>query len=212
MLILLKDVYYYGCSYFKCGHFIYYKFLKKGFFILKVNIFKESLLELKSIKNLSLIAFFLGFLIVVNFLTIEVSGFCSISFGFIVICLVGWMFGPFVGAMFGFFGDILSYMIHPVGDFFILYAVSVMVDGILYGLFLYKNKFNGYKIVLTQIVRDILVNFLLNTYFISIQYNCSFLKLLLTVRIIKNIIKMPINCFLIFFITKFVKKILKKKL
>lgn len=168
--------------------------------------FKNSFLELKSLKNLTIIAFLMALLIVLNFMVVELSSLVLISFEFVVIFLMGAMFGPFVAAILGFVGDLLCYLIHPIGPFFIWYAVSFMVDGLIYGVFLYKNRLTLKRVILVQILRDILVNVFLNTFFIWLQFGGDFLKLLFFVRIPKNIIKIPINCFIVVFISKFLLK------
>lgn len=171
--------------------------------------FKNSILELKSIKNLSIIAFLMALLIVLNFMVVEVSNLVLISFEFVVVFLLGAMFGPFVAAILGFLGDLLCYLIHPVGPFFIWYAVSFMVDGLIYGIFLYKNKLKTKKVVIVQIARDVLTNVFLNTFFIWLQFGGDFLKLLIFVRVPKNIIKIPINCFIVAIVSKILRKNLK---
>ena len=173
-------------------------------FILK---FKNSFKELRSIKNLSLIAIFWSVWFILNLSVVEISGLVSISFEFIAILLVGAFFGPFIGAVFGFFGDLLSYLIHPVGGFYFLFAVSVMIDGIIYGLILYKKKFSFKAVILAQIARDVLTNVLLNTLFISMQFGLKFVPLLLYVRIPKNILKIPVNLVVVLVLAKFLKKV-----
>lgn len=172
--------------------------------------FKDSIKELKSIQNLSLIAMFMAVWIILVLVVIRVSDFISISFEFIAVYFVGAMFGPFVGAIFGFFGDLMAYLVNPVGSFFVLYAVSVMVDGLIYGLILYKNKFGVLRVVLCQIIRDVVTNLILNTIFIHIQTGADLYRLFFVYRLPKNIIKIPINCVLIVLITKLIQKILKK--
>lgn len=172
--------------------------------------FKNSIKELKSIQNLSLIAMFMAVWIVLVLFVIQVSDSISISFEFVAVCLVGAMFGPFVGAIFGFFGDLMAYLVNPVGSFFILYAVSVMFDGLIYGFILYKNKLGVKRVVFCQIIRDVLTNLILNTIFIHIQTGQDLFILFLFTRLPKNMIKIPINCVLIVLITRFTQKIFKK--
>ena len=176
-------------------------------FLLK---FKHSVDELKSVKNLSLIAVFMAIWLVLNLFVVEVSSFLCISFEFIAVFFVSAMFGPVVGAIFGFFGDLVCYFVHPVGAFFIWYAVSVMIDGVIYGLILYKNKYNVKNVVLAQIARDVITNVILNSIFIWMQFGGDFLHMFLFVRIPKNIIKIPVNCVLMVFLVKVFKNFVKK--
>ncbi len=177
-----------------------------------ISKFKNSVKELRSIQNLSLIAMFMAVWVVLVLAVVQVSDSVSISFEFIAVFLVGAMFGPFVGAIFGFFGDLMAYLVNPVGSFFVLYAVSVMVDGLIYGVILYKNKFGVKRVVLCQIIRDVLTNLILNTIFIHMQTGQDLFILFWFTRLPKNIIKIPVNCVLIVLITKLIQKILKKRL
>ena len=155
---------------------------------------------------------FMAVWVVLVLAVVQVSDSVSISFEFIAVFLVGAMFGPFVGAIFGFFGDLMAYLVNPVGSFFVLYAVSVMVDGLIYGVILYKNKFGVKRVVLCQIIRDVLTNLILNTIFIHMQTGQDLFILFWFTRLPKNIIKIPVNCVLIVLITKLIQKILKKRL
>ncbi len=173
--------------------------------------FKYSMQELKSVKNLSLIAVFMAIWMVLNLFVVEVSSFLCISFEFISVFFVSAMFGPFVGAIFGFFGDLVCYFVHPIGAFFIWYAVSVMIDGLIYGLILYKNIYTPKNVVFAQISRDIITNVILNSIFIWMQFGGNFFYMLIFVRIPKNIIKIPVNCLLMILLTKVFKNVISSK-
>ncbi len=175
-----------------------------------ISRFKESAYEFKKVRNISLLAVFSCLMVILNFLVVEMSSIISISFEFISVCLVGVMFGPVVGFIFGFFSDILCYFIHPIGAFYMWYAVSVAVDGLIYGMFLYKTQLSAKRVVCVQITRDILTNVILNSIFIWMQFGGNFIHMLIFMRIPKNIIKIPINCVLIWFLIKHFKRIVKR--
>ncbi len=173
---------------------------------------RDSVLEFKSVRNLSLISLFMSIWVVLDlFFVLEISPECYISFGFLVCALVGGMFGAFVGGIFGFFGDLLCYFVRQRGSFFVGYAVTTMVDGIIYGLILYKNRYYAGRVIFAQIVRDIFCNVFLNTLFIVMHVGGDFLKILLCVRVPKNIIKMPINILFLYILTKIFSKFIEKQ-
>ena len=158
-----------------------------------VKLFRESASELKSVKNLCIISLLLALRVCLNFLTIPISDVCHLSFLFIVMGIIGGMYGPFVGAICGAVGDVLCYIIHPMGGFFIGFTASAAIAGVLYGLILYKNKFCVPRIIFSEILVDVVVNVLLNTIWISMLYETGFWELLITVRIPKNLIMIPIS-------------------
>lgn len=158
-----------------------------------IKLFKESANEFKNVRNLCVISLLLALRVCLNFLTIPISDLCHVSFLFIVMGIIGGMYGPFVAAVCGGVGDILCYVVHPMGGYFIGFTFSAMVAGILYGLVLYKNQFRVPRIIFAEIFVDVVVNVLLNTLWISMLYGSGFLELLVTVRIPKNLITIPLS-------------------
>ena len=173
-------------------------------------LFRDSAFELKNVKNLCVISLLLALRVCLDFLTLPLSVLCYISFVFIVAGITGGMFGPFVAALFGAVGDILSYIIHPMGCFFLGFTLSAMVAGLLYGLILYKNRFSVLRIVLAEVIVDIVVNVFMNTFWISILHGIGFFELLISVRIPKNLITIPINVCVFIMFSPLLNKLLKQ--
>ena len=173
-------------------------------------LFRDSADELKSVKNLCIISLLLALRVCLDFLTLPLSDLCYVSFLFIVVGFVGGMFGPFVATLFGGIGDILSYVVHPMGVYFFGFTVSAMVAGLIYGLILYKNRFNAFRIVFAQVVVDMIINVLINTLWISILYGVGFWELLVSVRIPKNLITIPLNVCLFVLFSPLINKLLKQ--
>lgn len=177
-----------------------------------INLFRESVLEFKSVRNLCVISLLLALRVCLNFLTIPISDMCHVSFLFIVMGIIGGMFGPFVGAVCGAVGDILCYVVHPMGSYFIGFTFSAMIAGILYGLVLYKNKFRIFRIIFAEILVDVVVNVLLNTLWISMLYGTGFLELLITIRIPKNLITIPLSVGIFIAFSPLINKVLNKNI
>ena len=173
-------------------------------------LFRDSAGELKSVKNLCIISLLLALRVCLNFLTLPLSDLCHISFVFIVAGITGGMFGPFVATLFGAIGDILSYVVHPMGCFFLGFTLSAMVAGLLYGLILYKNRFSVLRIVLAEVIVDTVVNVFMNTFWISIFYGVGFSELLVSVRIPKNLITIPISVCVFIMLSPLLNKLLNQ--
>ena len=173
-------------------------------------IFRDSAGELKNVKNLCIISLLLALRVCLNFLTLPLSDLCHVSFVFVVAGLTGGMFGPFVAALFGAIGDILSYIVHPLGCFFFGFTLSAMAAGLIYGLILYKNRFGVLRIVFAEIVVDVIVNVFMNTLWINILFGMDFFELLFSVRIPKNLITIPINVVVFIMLSPLFNKLLKQ--
>lgn len=173
-------------------------------------LFRDSACELKSVKNLCILSLLLALRVCLDFLTLPLSDLCYVSFVFIVAGITGGMFGPFVAALLGAVSDILSYVVHPMGCFFLGFTLSAMVAGLIYGLILYKNRFSVLRIVLAEVVVDTIVNVFMNTFWISIFYGVGFFELLISVRIPKNLITIPINVCVFIMFSPLLNKLLKQ--
>lgn len=175
-----------------------------------VKLFRESVNEFKNVRNLCVISLLLALRVCVNFLTIPISDACHISFFFIVMGIIGGMFGPFVGAVCGGIGDILCYIVHPMGGYFIGYTFSAMIAGFLYGLILYKNQFRVSRIIFVEILVDVIVGVILNTLWISMFSGTGFLELLITIRIPKTLIMAPLSIVIFIAFSPLINKIVKR--
>lgn len=172
-----------------------------------VKLLRESANEFKNVRNLCGISLLLALRVCLNFLTIPISDACHLSFLFIVMGIIGGMYGPFVGAVCGAVGDILCYIVHPMGGYFIGFTASAVIAGILYGLILYKNKFRVPRIIFAEMLVDVVVNVLLNTLWISMLYGTGFLELLITVRIPKNLIMIPLSIVIFILLSPLINKV-----
>ena len=78
--------------------------------------------------------------------------FFRISFSFIAVILMGWLFGPLFAAVGNGLADLFGFFLRPMGMYFPGYTLTAVVEGIIYGMF-FHNKTITLK-------RNILVNLL----------------------------------------------------
>lgn len=111
----------------------------KGFF----SLFVKSFNELKNVKCLAITGIFIAVSMVIETFTIELP-YCKINFAFLAIAVVGMMYGPFVCMLSGFACDIVGYLVHPQGAFIPIYIIVAGLQGLIYGIVLYRkrNKYN----------------------------------------------------------------------
>ncbi len=160
--------------------------------------FKESFNEMKSVRNLCIISLLMALRMLLRIVgSITINHYMVVGFGFLAYIIVGTMFGPFVAIIFGFLSDILCfYLIGSNGPFHWGFTLDSILSVLIYSLFLYKFKLSATRALVTQIVHDIIICVILNTYWLSQMYfQNDFSKAFLS-RLPKELIVLPINCVL----------------
>ena len=170
---------------------------------------KESVYELKSIKNLCLLSFLVVVKIFVSSLKVVVVPSIQISFGFLVYIIVGCLFGPFCSFVFAILTYLLSVFIYPSVFFHFGFLISAIVSSLIYAIFLYKRRFSFKRVIFSTIFNDVFVHFFLNIVWLSqLFHNNDFFKAFVF-HLPKGVVMLPIDCVLSCFVVVFVKKIFK---
>lgn len=172
------------------------------------NLVLSSSKELKNARNLAVVGLLIAIKLILELFSIQLTPFLKISFGFLASGAIGLLFGPIVGAMSGGLSDIINYVAHPTGPFFIGFTLSAMITGALYGIVLYKKEVTIKRCIIIEVIVMIFINVLLNTFFLNMLYGKAFFAIL-PARIIKSIIAIPINVIMLQFVLKIVEKIEK---
>ena len=160
--------------------------------------FKNSFNELKSVKNLCIFSILLAMNLVVRFVgTIKITPYLYVGFSFLVYIIVGTMFGPVGSCLFGFLADILGfYIVGSDAPFHWGFTLNTVLGVLIYGLGLYKFKLNTFRVIIVQIIHDVVILLFLNTLWLAQMYfNNNFYKAFVA-RLLKQCITTPINCFL----------------
>lgn len=168
--------------------------------------------ELKSLKILVIASLFIALRIVITsfYIPVSVLGTQKIFFSFLIVSIGGLIYGPIVGICTGVIADILGYLIHPQGAFFIGYTITSMVSGLVYGMFFYKTKVTILKLVLCKFCINIFVNVILNAYWDSFFIPNGYVAIVIS-RIPKNLVMLPIEVFLMYIVFKAMLPICKKE-
>ena len=127
-----------------------------------------------------------------------------ISFGFIVMGFVGYLYGPVVGCSFGILGDLLGYWGFPQSlPYFPGYAISAGLSGFLYGSLLYYKKYTdssiknfNIRIIIVTTTICILCNVILGTLWTSILQGKAF-EVLFIPRLLKNVLCVPVESYVL---------------
>lgn len=205
---------------------------RHGYFMKKcILLFTDSTKEFKNLNSVTTAALLVALhTVLAVFVSIQVTTSLRISISFITNVVTGCLFGPVIGFVCGGIGDIVQFIIKPVGGYFPGWTLNAAVAGLIYGLFFYKkfpNKtnikkepsgkiFNIFKFLLPSdgryfirvavclTIDTILVNVLMGTYWTSIMTGKGF-WFYFTTRMTKNLIQLPINIILSYYILSFVR-------
>lgn len=102
-------------------------------------MFKDSALELKKLRCLTVTAMMIALNLALKSVTVYVTDDLKISFSFLALATIGMLFGPTVGFFAGAVTDILGLLVQQMMSAFNpLYTLVEATGGLLYGLFLYK--------------------------------------------------------------------------
>lgn len=171
--------------------------------------FSSSAKELTKIRSVCVCAMMLALRVVLGYfsnLTLAVTPDVKIGFAFLPIAVAAMLCGPVCGMIVGGLGDLISFMLLPMGGYFFGWTLSGMLVGLLYGLFLYKCKHLLVNLIICEVLIGIAVEILLGSLWLLIQYQKAFL-LMAGVRGLKTLAAIPVETVLIFFFSKVLKKI-----
>ncbi|MBQ8001381.1 MAG: folate family ECF transporter S component [Ruminococcus sp.] len=176
--------------------------------------FRDSAQELSSVKGVSLCAMLLALRVVVGYFanfSLAITPNAKVGFAFLPVAIASMLFGPVCGMIVGGLGDIISFLLAPMGGYFFGWTLNGILVGMLYGLFLYKTDS---KILFKLIICEVLINFAvevpLGSLWLMIQSGKAFWVMAGT-RAIKCLISVPIETVLVYFFGKVVlRRILRK--
>ena len=124
----------------------------------------------------------------------------KIGFSFVPIAVAGILFGPIPAAIVAALADLLGAFLFPTGTIFLGITLTAFLKGISWGLFLHKKQ-TPLNIVLAVLVDQIILSYILNSFWLSILMGAPYASLLAT-RIVQTAILIPVEFVVIFAISK----------
>ena len=163
------------------------------------------------VKKLVYMAMFIAITSILSrFVAIQLP-FLKITFSFIPIALSAMIFGPVYGGVVAGIEDLIGATLFPKGPFFPGFTLSAILVGVVYGFILYKKPKTTTRMIIANAIIAVLINIVLNTVWLVILYNKGFIALAST-RIIKAIIMIPIEVFMLKISWKYIGARLEKSL
>lgn len=166
----------------------------------------DSFKSLSNTYNLTICSMLISLCIVSSFLSFYLTQAIKISFSFLFIALIAMKFGPLIAGISAAIADVVQYIVKPVGPYQPLLTLSAVVVGIIFGLFLYRNKSNLWRIIISRTVIVAFISILADTYFIALLYGYVFSALFIS-RLIQKTILLPIEILMLIVIISAFKKI-----
>lgn len=157
--------------------------------------------DLKNIKVLTSAAMLVAVAIVLGFFKLPIGPTLEIHFTSLPIAIAGALLGPIIGSIIGALSDIGAYVVKPTGPFFAGFTLSAAVTGFIFGIMLHKKKITWIRILAAQIIVTIIVGMVMNSFWLSMLFDKGFI-VIMTSRIVKEVLMIPINTFILAVLTK----------
>lgn len=169
------------------------------------NNFIASVREFKKLRTIVLAAMFIALNLALDMVTIYITPDLRLGVGFVCSAMVGMLFGPAVAVVTAAAGDIIAYLMKPMGAYFPGFTISAVLGGVIYGLLFYRQEIKLWRCFLAKLLVSVLINIGLNTLWLSIMGGKGFIALL-PARVLKNAVLWPIESLILYFVALAVKK------
>ncbi len=126
------------------------------------------------------------------------SNLIKVSFTFLIVALIAKWYGPWWGMMTAVVFDVVGTLISG-GPYFVGFTVSAVLGSLTYALFLYGKPVTWVRVILASVVIAVVVNAILNTWWVTIMYHTPFWSLL-PARVIKQLIVTPLQIVLVYWL------------
>lgn len=145
-------------------------------------------------------ALFIALDMLLSSLTLNISETLRISFTFLSVAAGCYFFGLIPNVIAAFLVDFFGYLVHPVGAYMPLFALTAVLNAVIYSsLFYGRNQISVWRVVSAKGLSTILCNILINPLLLSMMYGTPF-WVLMTGRLVKNALLFPVECFLLWFV------------
>ena len=168
------------------------------------------MLELKKAKTLTVASLLVALGIIAGFFKLRITEILEIRFGTIPLAAAGAFFGPGVAAVVGVLSDLGGYVLMPTGPYFPGFTVSGAVTGIIFGLILGKKNntdISIFRVTAAVIINTFIVNLIMNSIWLSILYGKRGILAVMSARLFKELVMIPINVVLIMAVLKPIAKL-----
>ena len=115
----------------------------------------------------------------------------NIGFIFLPLAITAILYGPLWCGISAVLGDVIIAMMGPYG-YFPPMAISALLGGIIYGIFLYRRPVDMRRITACVLTKNILISIILQTFLLTFLSGKGYMALL-PARILQNVIMTPVQ-------------------
>lgn len=167
-----------------------------------------SINEFKNVKSVCVAAMMTAINTLIGAFKITISQFLVISFSSLAVAPCAMFCGPLLTATVGAIADVLKYLIRPDGPFFPGFTINEFIIGLIYGFLFYKvSNITWKRCLVARILVVLLINMFLTPLWLHILYGNPLL-VLVGARVVKNIVLLPFDTALLYFVVKTTKRIM----
>ncbi len=157
---------------------------------------RDACAELRDVKMLVFAALMIALRVAMKLIYIPLAPGLKINTAFLANALGAMVFGPVMAGLCACVSDVLGYIIHPDGIYFIPFILTEVAGSVIFALFLYRAKVSPVRVMLSRFCICFFVNVLLQTplmiWYYSIYYSGK--TYILTIPgIVKNLFMFPIE-------------------
>lgn len=167
---------------------------------------KQSVEELKNASTIAICGLLIALNVVLGLFAIVITNVLQIRFSFLAVAVAGFLYGPVVGGIVGAVSDIVNFVVRPTGPFIPGFTLDAFFTGFIYALVLYKKKITVRRVLAANTAVMIIVNIFFNSIWLSLMYGQAFTAII-SARIIKNLIMLPVNTGMLYAMIRFVEKV-----
>jgi ECF transporter S component (folate family) len=170
-------------------------------------VIRASALEAKRIRSLTGASMLAALNVIIHrFFTVVISLTQMLSFSFVAVGVSGMLYGPVLTGMIGVATDIIKYFLVPNGPFFPGFTFNEFLSGFLCGVFLYKKPVTLKRVFFLRLTVNVVINLGLTSLWLSMMYGGAFIALV-SAKLLKNLIMLPIETGMLYFVLKKVSEI-----
>ena len=115
-----------------------------------------------------------------RFFSVTIANISKVSFSFVATGIMAVYFGPKYTLFGCVVADLIGATLFPSGPFFPGFTISAGVTGFIYGLFLFKQHFSWWRILMVNVILFFIITLGLNPLWLMIMFGESYKVLALT--------------------------------
>ena len=161
---------------------------------------KSAVREFKSVRSLVLAAMIIALRVAVKSFSIPIAENVFLGVDFLVNSVGSMIYGPVVGLLVGAVSDTIGAFLFPKGVYFFPFILVEMSSSFIFGLFLYRARLSGPRIILSRFTVTVVCNLLINPLIMKWNYIVTMGKdyaIFRWVRVVKNLCLFPLEALLL---------------